>query len=55
MIKRGFAPVAIACISCTFTEARVTRIELLKMERVDPSSGAPGGRLHDGVLIRKRF
>jgi len=23
------------------------------VERVDPSSGAPGGRLHDGVLIRK--
>ena len=42
MVKRVFAAVAIACICSTVTEARVTRIEILKVERVDPSSGAPG-------------
>ncbi len=42
MVKRAFAAVAIACICSTVTEARVTRIEILKVERVGPSSGTPG-------------
>src|SRR5579862_9083849 len=42
MVKRAFAAVGIACICSAVTEARVTRIEILKVERVDPSSGAPG-------------
>ena len=43
MVKRAFAAVAIACVCSAVTEARVTRIEIAKVERVDPpSSGAPG-------------
>ena len=41
MIKRAFAAAAIACLCSTATEARVTRIEILKVERVEPSAGAP--------------
>ena len=43
MVKRAFAAVAIVCVCSAVTEARVTRIEISKVERVDPpSSGAPG-------------
>ena len=42
MVKRAFAAVAVVCVCSAVTEARVTRIEILKVERVDPpSSGAP--------------
>src|SRR5262245_45838404 len=42
MIKRAFAAIAVVCVLSAVTEARVTRIEILKVERVDPpSSGAP--------------
>ena len=35
MVKRAFAAVAIACVCSAVTEARVTRIEIAKVERVD--------------------
>jgi hypothetical protein len=42
MVKRGFAAIAIVCVCSAVTEARVTRIEIVKVERVNPaSSGAP--------------
>ena len=42
MVKRAFAAVAVVCVCSAVTEAKVTRIEILKVERVgQPSSGAP--------------
>jgi hypothetical protein len=42
MVKRAFAAVAVVCVCSAVTEAKVTRIEIVKAERVDPpSSGAP--------------
>ena len=37
MVKRALAAVAIACVCSAVTEARVTRIEIVKVERVDPA------------------
>jgi hypothetical protein len=42
MVKRAFAAIAAVCVCSAVTEARVTRIEMLKVERVGPpSSGTP--------------
>jgi hypothetical protein len=44
MVKSAFAAVAIAVVCCSVTmEARVTRIEIVKVERVEPPS--PGGQV----------
>jgi hypothetical protein len=45
MFKSAFAAVAIACVCSAVTEARVTRIEITKVERVDPPS--PGGQPYE--------
>jgi hypothetical protein len=45
MFKSAFAAVAIACVCSAVTEARVTRIEITKVERVDPPS--PGGQRYE--------
>ena len=42
MVKSALAAVAIAFVCSAVTEARVTRIEIVKVERVDPPS--PGAR-----------
>jgi Alpha/beta hydrolase domain len=42
MVKTAFAAAAIAVVCCSVTiEARVTRIEIAKVERVEPSPGGP--------------
>jgi hypothetical protein len=40
MVKRAFAAVAVVCVCSAVTEAKVTRIEILKVERVDQPSSA---------------
>ena len=43
MVKSVFTAIAIACVCSAVIEAHVTRIEIVKVERVDPPSpGAPG-------------
>ena len=43
MVKNALAAVAIACVCSAVTEAKVIRIEILKVERVDsPPAGAAG-------------
>src|SRR5882672_1145880 len=43
MVKTAFAAIAVGvCCSVVTAEARVTRIEILKTERVDPSPATPG-------------
>jgi hypothetical protein len=39
MVRSALAAVGIACICSAVTEARVIRIEIVKVERVEPSSG----------------
>lgn len=41
MVKRTFTAVALACLCSAVTEAKVVRIEIVKVERVDPPASAP--------------
>src|SRR5947209_20404432 len=41
MVKRALAAIAVACICSAVTEAKVVRIEVLKVERVDPPATGP--------------
>jgi hypothetical protein len=43
MVRKALAVVAIACIFSAVTEARVIRIEILKVERVDPPPPGAAG------------
>jgi hypothetical protein len=41
MVKRALAAIALACVCSAVTEAKVVRIEILKVERVDPPPTGP--------------
>src|SRR5579863_9388589 len=41
MVKRAFAAIALACVCSVVTEARVVRIEIVKVERIDPPGSGP--------------
>jgi hypothetical protein len=41
MAKRALAATALACVCSAVTEAKVVRIEILKVERVDPPAAGP--------------
>ena len=41
MVKRALAAIALACVCSSVTEARVVRIEIVKVERVDPPASGP--------------
>src|SRR5262245_11282028 len=43
MFKRVFAAIATACVCSTVIEARVTRIEIVKVERVEPTAADAQG------------
>lgn len=51
MVKRAFAVIAFVCVCSAVSEARVTRIEILKVERVappaPPTAGAPAPPAYD--------
>ena len=41
MVKRALAAIALACVCSAVTEAKVVRIEIVKVERVDPPASGP--------------
>jgi alpha/beta hydrolase family protein len=41
MVKRALTAIALACVCSAVTEARVVRIEIVKVERVDPPASGP--------------
>ena len=41
MVKRALTAIALACVCSAVTEAKVVRIEILKVERVDPPATGP--------------
>ena len=41
MVKRASAALALACVCSAVAEAKVVRIEILKVERVDPPATGP--------------
>jgi hypothetical protein len=41
MVKRALAAIALACVCSAVTEARVLRIEIVKVERIDPPASGP--------------
>jgi hypothetical protein len=45
MVKSAFAAVAMACVCSVAIEAKTTRLEITKVERVEPAS--PGGQPYD--------
>ena len=55
MVKKVFAAVAIAFVCSAATEARVTRIEIAKMERVDPPSPGADGAIQPYERLSGKF
>src|SRR5262245_4645681 len=45
MVKRALTAIALACVCSAVTEAKVVRIEILKVERVDPPATATGPQI----------
>src|SRR6185436_6081801 len=45
MVKSAFAAVAMACVCSVAIEAKTTRLEITKVERVEPAS--PGGQPYE--------
>src|SRR5262249_62322219 len=45
MVKRVLAAIALVCVCSAVTEARVVRIEIVKVERVDPPAAGPQGAM----------
>ena len=55
MVNRALTAMALACLCSVVTEARVVRIEILKVERVDPPASGPQSALPPYERLSGKF